>query len=150
MLLKKYQKNKRVMNKYTMLIQRLGGNEKETIGDLYIYEDGKQIFNCYTLELGDHQNQRRISRINAGKYWVEFRTSEKYGDHFILLDVEERDYILIHSGNFFRNTKGCILVGEKISDIDADGFIDVTKSKPTLAKMRSLLPSRFELTIKDI
>lgn len=138
------------MSIYTGLIQRLGGNEKETIGDLYLYKDGIEIFNCYTLELGDHQNKTSISRINADTYWVEKRTSEKYGDHFILLDVEGRSYILIHSGNYFSNTEGCILVGEDIADINMDSYIDVIKSKPTLKEMRALLPNRFKLVIKDV
>ena len=138
------------MSRASLQIQRLGGNDKVTIGDLHVYKDGASIFNCYSLELGDHKNKNSISRIPAGIYTVQKRYSEKFKNHFILLNVEGREYILIHSGNTYHHTRGCILVGEDTADINNDSFVDVIKSKPTLKRMRTLLPNRFKLVIKDV
>ena len=65
-----------------------------------------------------------------------------------LLDVFGRTFIQIHSGNFTRQTKGCILVGDGIKWLDDDGTPDVTNSKNTLAKLLSLAGSMGEIHIR--
>lgn len=79
-----------------------------------------------TLELPWRNNERCVSRIPAGEYKLKAR---RYGFYYNaykrkpwkpqhefsieLLDVPGRGDILLHSGNYPRHTKGCILVGQE-------------------------------------
>lgn len=123
-------------------INRFDHSDKQTLGILNI--NGNQF---YTLELGWHDNEKKISCIPEGKYEVIKRWSEKYGNHFHILNVPNRDYILIHHGNYFTDILGCILVGLGLSDINNDGLQDVTSSKVAMKALNKLLPDRFTLHI---
>ncbi|QNF35872.1 hypothetical protein HUW51_17135 [Adhaeribacter swui] len=105
------------------------------------------IYNCKTLELPWLQNKSKVSCIPTGTYQVRKRNSPKYGDHFHVLDVPGRDYILIHHGNYYTDILGCILPGQNFSDINGDGLRDVTNSKNTMKMLLSLLPDSFTLII---
>lgn len=124
---------------------------KQTIGHLYVEEDGKTIFSCASLELPWLENRRNISCVPEATYIVKKRKaaespSRNY-DHFILQNVPNRSYILIHTGNFKYHVKGCILVGESHSDINSDGLLDVINSTKTLRNLYEILPEEFQLTI---
>ena len=105
-------------------------------------------FNCVTLELADKQNQRNISCIPKGYYNLQHRTSSRFKQHFLITAVTNRSYILIHSGNYNSNTKGCILVGDGWKDFNKDGYRDVTNSRKTLDKIFALLPQNTTILIK--
>lgn len=124
---------------------------KQTEGNLTVYDDNdKPIFVCKTLELPWKDNQKMISCIPADDYIVSKRAAHalrKY-EHFILHNVPNRTYILIHAGNYNWHTLGCILVGDGHKDINKDGLLDVTNSKATLKILVSLLPEKFKLTIR--
>lgn len=104
-------------------LERHTSGAKSTQGRLYIDDE----FACYTLENPWLNNERRISCIPAGTYEIKFRRvggwfkqaqetfPELHNPVFGMLeihDVPERDYILIHWGNYPKDTDGCILVGE--------------------------------------
>lgn len=121
-----------------------------TIGELTIYKDEEPEFVCMTLEPTWANNERNISCIPAGTYNVVPYSSEKYPGTYEVQDVPGRSKILIHKGNFFHNTKGCILVGENIVDLNKDGVIDITNSKVTLRHMKEALGYQtFRLTILE-
>jgi len=123
--------------------------EAQTLGTLVLKDDeGKKLFSCKTLELPWLDNKRNESCIPLGYYKVAPRQSAKYNKHFHIQDVPGRSFVLIHIGNFNTQTKGCILVGEKLADINADGYKDVTSSKATLKKLLALAPGGFDLEIK--
>ena len=129
-------------------IQRIQKDDFQTLGILTIYDDNNfPKWECRTLELPDKDNQSRISCIPKGAYTVVKRNSAKYGDHFHILDVPNRSYILVHNANYVRQLLGCIAVGLAHTDIDGDGLRDVTRSKSTLRDLNKELPDRFELTI---
>ena len=77
-------------------------------------------FNCKVLELPWRGNQRNISCIPAGEYEVTIRQSPRFGTIYWVLKVENRSYILIHSGNWAGDVElgykthvaGCILLGK--------------------------------------
>ncbi len=121
---------------------------KQSLGNLTIQSNGNEVFTCHTLELGWKENQQNISCIPEGTYKVKKRSSEKYKDHFHILNVPNRSMILIHVGNYYTNTHGCILPGEKLIDLNHDGLKDVTSSKSTIAQMNKVLPAEFEITIE--
>jgi len=122
-----------------ILLTRLTDNGEQTTGHAVMYKGCKTLLNFTTLELSWKHNFMNISCIPMGTYSCELRTSEKYGKHLIVNDVEDRSMILIHSGNFNTQTRGCILVGEKLSYINSDKNIDITNSKKTLAKIIELI-----------
>ncbi len=129
-------------------IDRIFSSEDQTLGIMTLYDDNKFPFwECRTLELPDRENQRRISCIPKGEYTCIKRWSEKYGDHFHILDVPDRDTILVHNANYVRQLLGCVAVGRNHSDIDGDGLRDVTHSKTTLKDLNQKLPDKFNLCI---
>lgn len=128
------------------ILNRLEENDKQTLGHLTLYKDAIKLFDCYTLELADKQNQVRISRIPPGSYQVQKRHSKKFGNHFHILDVPGRSFILIHSGNFYTQIKGCILIGNALSDINQDNERDVVNSKFTLKQLLKTV-DKFQLKI---
>jgi len=101
-----------------LLLTHTEKGERGTNGELS--HDGKLI--CYTIERPWLSNQRRISRIPSGTYELKRRYSEKFKAHLILLNVPNRDLILIHpANNAMRELNGCIapvtaLVGIGIGD----------------------------------
>jgi len=128
-------------------IERINYEKKQTRGIGTILKGDKIIFSFKTLELPDLNNVRNISCIPIGKNTVRKRYSEKHGNHFELLDVDNRSYILIHSGNFYTDIRGCILVGSSFVDINVDGYLDVFESRKTMLTLNDILPVEFELEI---
>ena len=123
--------------------------EAQTLGTLVLKDDeGKKLFSCKTLELPWLDNKRNESCIPLGNYKVSPRQSARYNKHYHIQDVPGRSFILIHIGNFKDQTRGCVLVGEKLADLNADGYKDVTSSKATLKKLLALAPGGFDLEIK--
>jgi len=122
--------------------------DKQIVGILFVVDHmNRIIYKCFTLELPDKGNQKKISNIPVGRYNVEKRVSQKYGYHFHILDVPNRDYILIHQGNYYTQIEGCVLVGDNLTDINKDNILDVTNSVATMKKLNDLLPNKFTLEI---
>ncbi len=137
------------MNIETRLL-RLKQDDTQTLGRFFAFDGIYKVFECVTLELPDRENKTSISRIPAGKYICKRRYSKKYGQHYIVTDVEGRSYILMHFGNYYTNTRGCILMGNDFADINKDGHIDVTSSVNTMKALVNAMPNEFELTIIDV
>jgi|DEB19_MinimDraft_2_1074335.scaffolds.fasta_scaffold13034_3 hypothetical protein len=122
--------------------------DKQNLGLMFLIgEDGKILHKNFTLELPDLNNARRRSNIPKGTYTVKKRRSPKYGEHFHITDVPNRDMILIHNGNYHTQILGCVLVGSDIVDINKDGVLDVTNSVNTMKTLVKLLPNEFKLEI---
>lgn len=122
--------------------------DKQTLGILELFDNnGKEVFECFTLELPDLNNQKQKSCIPKGNYDVVIRTSSRFGLHFHITNVVNRDFILIHSGNFFSDILGCVLVGSGLKYVNNDKYKDVVNSKATLKKLLQLAPKGFQLTI---
>jgi len=133
-----------------VLIQQIQNSEMQTIGNGYVYnDDGIVIHQFSTLELPWKDNQRNISRIPNGIYDVVKRNSKKFGDHFHVLNVPNRSYILLHSGNFYIDIRGCTLVGEGLKDINKDGLVDVISSRDEMKTLNLILPTKFKLHITN-
>lgn len=120
-------------------------DKTQTLGSIIL----TGLLKISTLELPWKGNKKFISRIPEGIYIVIKRWSLRHGFHFKIQDVDYRTWILFHAGNFYKNTKGCILVGLGLKDIDYDNYKDVVYSKKALKLMRKMLPKRFELEIID-
>lgn len=131
-----------------LLIDRYSKSKKQTIGKGYVLNDDNGIlYDFETLELPYKKNRKNISCIPKGKYTVVKRTSEKFGEHFHILGVQNRDYILIHKGNYYTEIRGCILVGSDLKWLNFDDEVDVINSGKTMKKLLDILPNKFELEI---
>lgn len=126
-----------------MIIKRLSDDGVQTLGIMTL-PNGKVY---HTLELAWKNNAKKVSCIPKGKYKVRKRTSAKYGEHFHILDVKNRDFILIHLGNYHTDILGCVLVGKGLKDINNDGRLDVTSSRQAMKEILSVMPNSFKLEI---
>tara|TARA_R110000796_G_C14471536_1_gene425623 strand:- start:558 stop:965 length:408 start_codon:yes stop_codon:yes gene_type:complete len=129
-------------------LTRLIDDGNQTLGVLTLFDGLDKIFECKTLELPWKDNKTNVSCVPKSVYKVLHRTSEKYKKHFILQDVRDRRYILIHQGNFNTDTRGCILVGSSFGQVNNDSLLDITSSKRTLSQLLEATEGEvFELTI---
>lgn len=130
-------------------VRRLEHEEKQTLGRFYLYDGVEEVFSCAVLEPPFKDNKNNISSICSGIYTAKLRWSEKYNWHYHIQDVEGRTLILIHFGNYYKDTKGCLLFGNNFTDINGDGFRDVTNSKKTIKNLLKLAPREFDVLIDD-
>lgn len=86
--------------------------EQSLIGKVYVNGE----FFCYSLEKPFRGNEQYISAIPDGVYKCGPYSSEKYANIVQILDVIERDRILIHSANYHWDLKGCIALGSSYSE----------------------------------
>ena len=129
-------------------LNRVSETEEQTLGYFSLYDGLEKVFDSVTLELPWKANMRNISCVPKGVYKVVPRYSPKYKNHFILEDVRDRKYILIHSGNFNTDTRGCILLGNRFAQINADSLLDIAASRRTLDELlETCQGDGFELTI---
>lgn len=132
----------------TLRITRTDLRDSQTEGKLFVLDEGDQVlFTCETLELPWRNNQRRISCIPPGTYVIRPRVSQKYGLHLHILNVPDRDWILIHEANFVHQLQGCIAVGQSKKDLNGDGLKDVTASRLTKARLMEYITDQTTLTI---
>ena len=76
--------------------------------------EGKLI--CNTIELPWKKNERRVSCVPEGKYFLRKRYSKKYQWHIEVLNVKDRSGILFHpANNAMKELNGCIAPVTKIS-----------------------------------
>ena len=122
-----------------VIIVRQAFRDKQTLGELLVYKDSQVIFKCDTLELPWKDNQHNISCVPTGAYNLKRYSSEKHTNVSSLPGIPNRSYILIHSGNYYTDIEGCILVGDGYEDINNDGIVDVVNSRDTLTKLKEAL-----------
>jgi len=119
----------------------------QTLGRMVVFDGYKVRLQILTLELPDLGNQKNISCIPEGEYEVHKIYSPKFGKCFHVQDVPGRSEILIHKGNYNKDTRGCILVGMGHADINEDGNLDVIESTHAMNKLLNIMPDEFKLYI---
>jgi hypothetical protein len=111
-------------------LRRMGNSPWGVFGSLRIGE-----WSCKTLERPWEGNQRNISCIPSGSYYLESRpsplisrlTKEQYQEAWEVMHVPGRTHILFHPGNWIEHSEGCILVGAEYM---------VVNSKPGIVSSR--------------
>ena len=126
---------------------RLTSKSKQTTGSLVVHDALKDYARFTTIELPSINNQKNISCIPPGTYKAKKILSNTFGWCIHILNVPNRTGILIHSGNFYTNTKGCILVGESFAKINNDSQTDITNSKKSIALLTSFFIPEKEFII---
>ena len=127
-------------------ITRTQTDTKQTLGILRT-DDGQ--FGCNTLELASRNNQVNISDIPVGTYTCEWHFKwNSLAYHYEVMGVPNRSGIFIHPGNFFFNSRGCILLGSLPKDINKDGELDLVNSRAIVSAFEAKMGKRsFTLVI---
>lgn len=105
--------------------------------------DGVEI--CRTLENPYINNRPDISCIPEGNYLCTRDYIGKF-KHFKLQNIRGRSNIEIHCGNFEKDTKGCILLGEEW--IFYKNELMITNSRTSMRLFKESVLESFTLDIK--
>jgi hypothetical protein len=133
-----------------LVLSRVSKTNDQVVGLLNVVDKfNNSVCELKTVELPWLNNAIGKSCIPCGSYEVVKRWSIRYGHHFWLTSVTNRSMILIHSGNFFNQTRGCILVGIYLQDSNRDNNLDVCQSRNALEILDLLLPQSFNLKITE-
>lgn len=125
--------------------------DKQTLGEFTLYDSDKIVFKCHTLELPWIKNERKISCIPVGEYecvLVDKSPSFNY-KHYDVKEVPRRSGVKIHAGNYYTQIKGCLLFGKTLTDLNKDGYRDVTSTRETLEELIKHAGNKFTLSIKN-
>ena len=80
-------------------------NPEGTNGKIFL--NGRLMM--YSIELPWKENHAGVSCIPEGTYELMKRWSPKFGRHLLIMNVPQRNYILIHPANdALQELKGCI------------------------------------------
>lgn len=124
-----------------LTLKRTDYTDKHVMGELYIGLDKLG----YTLEPPWKNNHPDISCIPEGDYKLAFRTTGKFANRsYEIMNVPGRENILIHVGNFPKDTHGCPLLGRE----KARGCVN--ESRYAMEGMLRTLEKDKEYTIRVI
>jgi len=93
------------------IIEIIRLEENFKYGTFGVVKINKQVF-CVCLEPADLENKQNVSSIPSQQYVCERYSSAKYPNTFQIINVPDRNYVLFHSGNTIKHTKGCILLAQ--------------------------------------
>ena len=104
----------------------------------------------YTLELPWVDNMHNISCIPTGEYECEFcEKTLNFENVYQVKNVPDRDSILLHVGNFPRDTHGCILIGSGRNT--ENGNPNIVKSRMAVSHFNDLMGKKnFTLAITNL
>lgn len=133
-------------------INRNWQDNTQTLGSCTIYnEQKKPIFSSLSLERGWQNNKKRNSCIPLGEYTVVLEWSNKFKKQlWEIKGVPKRSECKFHSANYWYQLNGCIALGQKIKDINKDGYNDITNSKATMRSFHTALKNEKEVRLRII
>ena len=108
----------------TLRLIRVTEHAGATFGVLCIDEAPEFL----TVEDAWRSNETKVSCNPVGRYKIIRHKSPRFGNVYKVLDVPEREHILIHAGNTHRDTEGCILLGMQYGKIGSDSAILASRS----------------------
>jgi hypothetical protein len=116
-----------------------------------INENCQPIFATVCIERGDRNNERNVSNVPPGVYPLVYEYSPRFKRKlYELKDVPNRSECKVHASNYWHQLNGCIAPGDRLLDMDADGYYDVTNSRASLDKFHDALMGVEKTTIEII
>jgi hypothetical protein len=117
-----------------------------TIGVLVIDQEEPHA-PIFTLE-NPKRKTKEDDRIPAGEYECIPYSGKKYKNVYLVKDVPNRTGILLHWGNLESDTLGCILLGNRVGEIN--GQPAVLDSRRCFKRFRELIGNNeFTLVVED-
>ena len=106
----------------------------QTLGTLAVLiKNMTPVFSSISLERGWRNNKVSVSCIPADEYDLVYEWSNKFKMMlWEIKNVPNRSECKIHAANLWTQLNGCVAPGTSPRDINGDGYIDVTSSKPCL------------------
>ncbi len=117
--------------------------DEQSAGNFYLLdEDWNEMKEFKCIELPWLNNKNNESCIPLGVYKARRRKCDKckYKDCIEILNVPDRTGILVHNGNRYTHTDGCVIIGRDFGYVDSDDVIDVTDSINSLKEILSMCP----------
>lgn len=123
----------------TIKINRLDQDFNQTLGQCSVFgDDGKLLFSSVSLERGWRNNEPNVSCIPPGEYPVKLEHSNRFKKKlWEIKDVPNRSECKFHAANYWFQLNGCVALGQRILDINADGYCDVTNSNATMQQFHN-------------
>lgn len=130
-------------------IYRFYADKNQTSGVAIVTnDDGFPLFTALSLERGDNGNKKNESAIPAGTYKMVFEYSPKFDCNlWEIKGVEGRSECKFHPANYWHQINGCIALGLTYSDINKDGYKDVTNSKDMINEFHKVLEGQTEIEL---
>lgn len=133
----------------TLTIRRSIETDKNILGFATLANSrGKIIFNCVTLELPFLGNKKKVSSIPTGTYRAIKTKSNSKGAVLQINFVPGRNGILVHVGNFSKDTLGCILLGRNIEYSEGTKEHYITNSRLTMSGLMLVCSDELFIVIK--
>lgn len=132
-----------------LFIRRFKNVDDGTLGEFLLLDSSENVLlNGYTLEPSgpDTTTHNQDKRIPQGEYSLSWHNSPTFSQKLPLLHneaVPKERCILIHAGNYPKDTLGCVLVGLK-----NDGA-NVLMSKKALKRLLPLLKGVKKVIIEN-
>jgi len=129
--------------KIDWIIYRFEKTDKGTIS-VNLIDTGDASYNQfgYNIELPYLDNHRNVSCIPSGVYTFQKIVRADRSEAIEILNVHNRTHILVHSGNYMKDTQGCILPNISFSYTKETRTPYGITSKPQLKQIYRALPSR--------
>ena len=125
----------------TVIINRYEITHNYSLGHCYIVHPNLKIEPVgFSLERGWRDNQNNVSCVPPGKYPLKLEWSPRFRKElWELYDVPGRSECKFHAANYWMQLNGCIALGNKVKDINHDGYPDITSSRLTMTKFHNML-----------
>lgn len=125
------------------VMSRFDSSEAGTFSKLICKE-----FSCYMTERPWKDNKSNESCIPAGLYLCKWHRSPKFGWCYEVTKVRGRGNILIHTGNYYWHSYGCLLPATRLGIMA--GHKAGLSSRPALLRLNNFFNQEdFMLEIRD-
>ncbi len=136
------------MKKAEVYLRRYWQDANQTSGVVTVLIDGKPVFSAVSLERGWRDNKRNESCVPAGEYPLVLEYSPRFKKQlWELKNVPNRSETKFHSANYWKQLNGCIALGLKYADINADDYEDVVQSRVAMNLFHEVLKDFKEVTL---
>lgn len=122
-------------------LHRYWQDQNQSLSTTTVLDNKNQpLFSSLTLERGWRNNQKNVSCLPKGVYPVVLENSPRFGQKlWEIKETGERSECKFHASNYWTELNGCIAPGRRPTDMNKDGYLDVTDSKKTLADFHKAL-----------
>lgn len=107
----------------TVTLTRVATSDMGTLGKLEA-----EGISLVTMEPPWADNLPNISCIPVGTYPCRWHKSPRYGWGYAVLEVPGRSHILVHAGNVWTHTRGCVLPGMRFGELAGQPAVLVSRA----------------------